>query len=844
MSLSMFARVIPATLLFSLMTCQFAVAAPYTPLVWQSRVDNHSNSALIGQRKHLTWVRDQNRNFIDDHLEATARLGAPLKVIVDLNRCLTPAEMERAVAPYGRITYVGKLITVVELDQVAPADLAKLAARPEVAMVEEQLLMNPEIDIASRAVAAHRSNVYTGTAEDLGLTGNGVVIAFVGTGITDANFTALAGKRVAGFDATDPNDPQDGSTNPPDTTTHESVMAAIAVGAGVPNETCRSPGGAAVPNCAGIASGARYVNVRQCHIVNGANTCDGFIKAADWVGVNARRFGIRVVSMAFSSCPDDDGTSSQAQQANFLVGLGLVVVASSSRNPANCMPAGSVGDRIVRAPGSAALALMVTATADRSTVTRADDSIWSNYTVGPRKDFTLMNLNRAALKPDLAAPAQAQPINPNGGGLDIYRSPTATHLTGVAGNSPATAIVAGAAALILERFPLMTAESVKQLLIESADSSRNTPFNTATGQWDSSLGWGMVNVAEALRIAVAQGTDLTFPTCATTGSTSGQPCALSNGQPSWNNSDITTATAPRVGVANTISVTVTNLGQTRGTATVSFGVIRFSAGNNTFHFIGSQQVTVDPGIPVVVSQPWTPTSTDHTCAQVSIVFAQDSDYTNNVTQRNLQVSASSYQMEVNNSLFTRAHYEVIAKSERRGWACRVDQTSFDLDPFTDCPRPVNISFQPPPNTPAGQQAQCQVGVYATPVNGERRLIGGVTVVTFVPQACAMQGQLVDVNGRPVPRARIELSPLEAEHAGPAVQAVSNTQGFFTINALPDVLQRFSVRGPKGLAGNLHLRPMCGPSLPRVVVGKQSLQLNYLPPVIVEHAERMIHTLAQ
>jgi hypothetical protein len=843
MRLSTVIAAFPAALLLGVLTCQQAIASPYTPLAWQTPVERHSQAVFVGQRKHLTWIRDQNRNFIDDRLEIAARSATALDVIVDLNRCLTPAEIERVLGPFGRIQYVGRLITMVLLDQVAPADLPRLAARPEVAMIEERALMNPEIDVVSRAVEAHKSATYTGTAEDLGLTGSGVVIAFIGTGISDATFTGLANKRVAGFDATNPADPGDGSTNPPDVTNHESVMATIAVGAGVTGQTCRSPGAGATPNCAGIAPAARYVNVRQCHIVNGSTACDGFVKAADWVGINAKKFGIRVVNMAFSSCPDDDGTSAQAEQANFLVGIGLVVVAASSKNPANCIPPGSIGDQIVRAPGAGTLTLMVTATADQGTVDRSDDVIWSNFTRGPRKDFTLANLKTSALKPDLAAPSQQMPINPGGGGIDILQSGT-THLPGVAGTSPSTAVVAGLAALILQKYPLMTAESVKQLLIDSADQTRNAAFNAATGIWDSSLGWGMVRVGKALAMAAGQSTDLTFPNCALTGSTSGQPCALANGQPSWNNSDITTATAPRLNMPNTISVSVTNRGGNSGVATVSFGVIRFSAGNNVFQHIGSQSVTVAAGQTVPVSQAWTPTSTDHTCAQVSIVFGQDSDYTNNLTQRNLEIAPSTFQMEVNNSLFVPAHFDVVATSRRAGWVCRVDQSAFDLDPFTDCPRQVAITFRAPRNAAVGQRAQCQVAVYATPVNGERRPVGGVTVESYVPRACAMRGQVVDEAGRPLPRARLDLSAVEPDHAGVSAHAISDADGFFTFIALPDVLQRLRVLAAGGRSGQLTLRPMCGPSLPRVVVGKESLRLDYLPPIVVEDDARSTRQAAR
>jgi hypothetical protein len=812
-------------------------AAPFTPLPWQTRIDRHAQPVFIGQLKHVSWSRDQNRNFIDDRLEVAALAGKPLNVIVDLNHCLPPERIAGLLGPFGHISYVGKLLSIVQLDQVAPADLPRLAALPEVAMVEERSLMNPEIDVASRAVQAHKTGAFPmATAEDMGLTGAGVVIAVQGTGMSSSTFTTLAGKRVAGFDATNPSDPGDGSTDPAPTSSHESIMGVIALGAAVPGQTCRNPGGADVPNCAGIAPGANYVNVSQCHLVSGTQTCDGFVKAADWIGINAKKFGIRIVIMAFSSCGDDDGTSAQAQEANYLVGIGLVVVASSSQNPANCTPAGAIGDRIVRAPGSGSYVLMVQAAADHGTVTRSDDGVWSNFTRGPRSDFNLMQLDLTALKPDLSAPGQELAMNPGGGGIDVVQSGT-THITGIAGASPATAIVAGLAALILEKYPAMTPDSVKQLLIDSADNTRNSPFGVMTAQWDSSLGWGFANVGKALQNAAANGTDLTFPNCAATGSVSGQPCALSNGQPNWNNSDINTSSPPRVNMATTLTANVTNRGTKAAMATVNFGIIIFSAGNNQFHHVGSQQITVQPGQTVQATVPWTPTTTDHTCAQVSIAFGEDSDYSNNLSQHNLAVGASSYVMEVNNTMLEPSHFEVIAKSRRAGWACAVDQVAFDLDAFVDCPRRVAISFRAPAHTPVGQRAQCDVAVFATPRAGKRIPVGGVSVITYVPKPCLVDGRVVGTDGQPLAGASIRLTATEAEHAGTAAVTRSDSDGLFKLTTLPGVVQELRVTPANGRSRSLLLQPECGPSLPRVVVGKGSLTLDYLPPVLLESPAR-------
>ena len=59
-----------------------AVASKFTPLEWQQRVEKHADPQLVGQRKHTTWSRDLDRNFIDDAIEARYSPGELVDVIV------------------------------------------------------------------------------------------------------------------------------------------------------------------------------------------------------------------------------------------------------------------------------------------------------------------------------------------------------------------------------------------------------------------------------------------------------------------------------------------------------------------------------------------------------------------------------------------------------------------------------------------------------------------------------------------------------------------------------------------------------------------------------------------
>ena len=433
-------------------------ATAYTPLAWQSVVDGHSNPAFNGQRKHLTWVRDKNRNFVDDEIEARFRKGDRVDVILQLNHCLMPNEIEGLVAGHGTVMHVGQLITFVVVSNVLFDDLPALSERPEVAMIEWRAPDMPEMDIASRAIQARSSAVYPGlAAEDLGLTGAGINIAVVDGGVDDGAAiqpSLPSSKFVAGVDVTDPTDPRDGTTNPadafraanPNNTPHGSLVAAIALGSRLGGRNCRQ--GTDQPTtpaagCGGIAPNARLVDVKMCT----ATTCKPE-DALDWIGTHAKQFNIRVVLYANSRCGDDDGNGALAQQANFLsAALGIVFVAAygNAQSPTasdGCATPAFAGQRITKQPSSGSFVLSVAGSDTGTTVSRTDDGAINTAFTGPRSDWNLMAPKLQALKPDLAAPQ----------GLTIPLSGNLV-FAGFPRSSPATAVTAGAAALLLQQAP-------------------------------------------------------------------------------------------------------------------------------------------------------------------------------------------------------------------------------------------------------------------------------------------------------------------------------------------------------------------------------------------------------
>lgn len=824
-----------------------AWACKFTPLEWQQRVEQHVGAEFVSQRKHTTWIRDLNRNFIDDAIDARFTPGELVDVIVDLNTCLSPPEIHRLLSRFGRITYIQKLVSSVMMERVRFEDMAKLAALPQVAMVEWQSPVGLGNDVGTRATQSRASVTFSpNTAQDAGFNGTGVTIAVIDTGVDDAH-QSFTGKFVAGFDAsifedtngngiddscepaplgngvcTDANDePANGTTNPPDNHSHGTHVAGIALGAPVTGATCSAPDDGSAADCAGSAAGARLVDIRIC--APGCPNVD-MVEALDWLGINAATFNIRVATMSVGgvSGTNDDGTSSMAQQLNYLASLGIFFAVLHHNAPnTGVLP----GTQIVDSPQSASFAMTVAGTNDRNTVARTDDTNYSGFLRGPRTDFNVMTPNLLALKPDIAAP-----------GENIFSSQTGTAagFFSQSGTSMATPNVAGAAAVIIQARPTIDPGSLKDLLKRGADTSQNTAaFPAVDPNWDNDLGSGMLNVWNAL---AASTTDVRFPNCVGPPSSPGQPCALTPPMPSWNNTaDIGTASPPQVGVANTITAQVRNNGSVPATVLVDFGVYIFAVGNNQFFHIGTQQVTIPAMTTMAVNQAWTPAATNHQCVQVSIDFGLDTDHTNNVTQRNLQVAPSVFEIQIENPFFVPARIQVQAKSDRDGWVCKISAEDFTHDPFADCPHKLRVTFDPPATARPGDRANCNIGVLATPRGTERaRPIGGVTVQTFVPRPCRVVGTVVDVKGNPIRGARLTFARapreevVEAKAArGPVARPVlarTDTDGFYSLALTPYVRQIVTVEAPGVGKGQLVLRPECGAGKLNFVLEREHIRL--------------------
>lgn len=816
-----------------------AYAANFTPLEWQQPVRQHSYSAVMGQRKHTTWVRDQNRNFIDDEIDTRFGPGEAVDIVVDLNQCLTPAQIHETFGRYGRITYVSRTISFFLLSGVKKSDLDAIAARPDVAMIEWQTPLQYMNDVSSRAVQSRNSNTYAATAQAAGFNGNGITIAIMDSGVDDTH-EQFAGKFVGGFNApnfVDANgngiddscegmpwgngscadaddEPANGTINPVPSIGHGTHVAGIALGGGFAGRVCSAPDdGSAPTNCAGVAPGARLLDVMVGAFAPNFASVPG---AIDFIIAQRTTFNIHAANLSFGDCTANDGTSAISQQVNYAAAMGIVMVVAAGNAP-NCgVPAGT---QMVGSPPSASFALTVAGTNDQDTVSRANDINYSGFMRGPRIDFNVMTPNLLALKPDISAPGE---------NINSAQAFNSTGYVSMSGTSMAAPQVAGAAAVMRQALPAIDPGSLKHLLKTRADTSLNVAaFPAVDPVWDNDLGAGMLNLGNAITAAQA---DVRFPSCVAGSTLPGQACTLTGGQPPWANIfDISTSSSPQVGVPTTITAQVRNDGAVAIPVLVNVGVYVFAAGNNQFFHIGTVAITLAPGT-TAVNMPWTPAASNHQCVQVNIDYGLDTNFTNNVTQRNLTVAPSVYEVRIENPFFVPARIEIEARSKRDNWKCDAGTRGFTMDP-AECPRNLRVAFHAPRGAKEGDSADCEVAVFATPAGGRRQLIGGVTVRTYVPKPCRIVGFLRDRDGKPVSGAKIVFEPVkdpDRTFEVPPMTAGSDEEGLFDARMTPDVAYTVLLSSEQRQEKPIVVRPRCRQPLHLMLTREGLTEITYVP----------------
>ena len=405
------------------------------------------------------------------------------------------------------------ILDSIVLDHVPVSALIEIWQLDGVVMVEEQNVIVPFLDTATRGSKVRDSEVYEETMRDFGYDGSGIVIAILDTGVDNEHFSLddfsddnddnendpddlPDPKWIAGCDAVSLNQNEcnnEGTYDPDDGDGHGTHVAGIALGTGDSRRINQ-----------GYAPGAYLVDVKVMTDTGGTNSA-ATLKGINWVtanvdtdwGNNDSSEGIQVMSMSFGSLgdpngddPGDNGTAADARAVNQAAEAGIVPVAAI----------GNDGRRRVTSVGAADQAITIGSIDDKDTIGRGDDSIASYSNSGPREDDGDNN-REEELKPDVVAP-----------GSDIMSAAHAASTSQIpgtpkplaedsyteqSGTSMACPAVAGLVAVILqiseeEGLDLDPAE-VKQLLIENSEPKGEASEPDISDTWNEKYGFGIID---------------------------------------------------------------------------------------------------------------------------------------------------------------------------------------------------------------------------------------------------------------------------------------------------------------------------------------------------------------
>jgi subtilisin family serine protease len=424
------------------------------------------------------WPGDNNHNGLEDTIENMDR-DTVVDILIDFKYLPGTTDIEALKNAGVQVTYISKYINTVAAREVPVSSLQDILLLPGVVMIERQAEYVPLLDVSVPAMKVGPSSTYTNVARDFGVTGDGIVIAIIDTGVDD-DHDSLEGKFIAGADFS-------GGIisfkNPDDKEGHGTHVAGTAMGTG------GNPGGG--PKYIGVAPDADLVDVKVFNDWSPTTSSENVMLGIEWCIDNKGTYDIDILSLSIGELivGDDDGSGSEAQLLDRAVDNGLVVVvAAGNEGPDN---------NGFSSLAAAEKVITVGAIEDKNTISRDDDTIAEFSNRGPRADDG--DTDRIdEYKPDVSAP-----------GVDIdsalyaasYLVTPGNGYTEKSGTSMAAPHVAGLAALLLEANPSLTPDEVKTVIRETA-TSKGSPYNKVySDKYNKDFGWGIVDGYSAVKRA-------------------------------------------------------------------------------------------------------------------------------------------------------------------------------------------------------------------------------------------------------------------------------------------------------------------------------------------------------
>ena len=472
------------------------------------------------------WERsslDQNNNHIHDSIELEVEpVGMALSYSEEVNE-----EHLQILESLGfEVRDVIEAVNGVMIGLVEPELATTLASLEDVVMVHRYGQVIFYGDVQTQNVKARNSTIYPNGAWDFGVTGKGVNIAMVDTGV-DNEHPGLVGKFVAGYDAvcynpSDPNcildgfgiRPTDGTFDPDDGNQHGTACMGMAAANGIEADGSQSEFYGSAPDASlvdvriGTDAGAgpfeNYV-LEQEFYESAMNGIQWIIDNKDtaWEGADESLYGIDIISLSWGITSHEgggsDGTDMHSMILDEAMQAGVVVsVAAGNDGPDNDGLSGM---------GSSDLSITVGASDDGNTIDRSDDTVASYSSRGPRRDNGDNNpLNE--LKPEISAPGtniiQAEGCVTSGTCNNFIGGDASgnTYTSRGSGTSYAAPSVSGILALMMEANENLTTAEMKEIIKFTAERKGEATQPDVDPFWNRDFGWGIVDAYEATKLAI------------------------------------------------------------------------------------------------------------------------------------------------------------------------------------------------------------------------------------------------------------------------------------------------------------------------------------------------------